>query len=290
MFVSGFSSLAQTQPAVRSRTGNQPCSLLGGTPSQIKASAPADLQRAYNAQAHMFRSIHLVGTMHSSSTQDGSNGGKRRELGAIIDLQQPDMIRINGVVPYAGSRVVELTSDGRNFGLLVPSGDTKLYYFGPVDAPARSQNPWENLRPGPFLLALRWEEGTMQTLPQQAETDPASATLVIDVPGHANAGPHQVRAQFDLSKGVVDLLTVYDGAGSPLFQTHYSDWRTTANSSSSVPDDCYPRQILMVDNRHGYEVNIHINDVTLNMETPRSLFRPSPPRGVPIKRLDGFGG
>lgn len=286
----GSIALAQTPSIAGSPSAERPCSLLSGTPGQLQASTPADLLQAYNAQAHLFRSIHLIGTMRGSTIGDDPATGRHRELAVILDLLQPDMLRINGVVPYAGSRVFELTSDGKDFGLLAPGAHGKLYFFGPVDAPARSQNAWENLRPGPFLPALRWEAGTLRAQPQQAENDPAAATLLIDVPGRGIAPPHTVRVRFNRSNGVVDLLTVYDAAGSPIFESHYSAWRTTAKPSSTAPDACYPRQILLLDHRRRFQVEIHINDLELNLDTPRSLFRPSPPRGVPVKRLDGPGG
>ena len=283
-------SFAQAQSSAGGRAGERPCSLLQGTASQRKAPTPADLLRAYNAQVHLFRSIHMVGTMRGSSTVGSAGKVKQRELAAIIDLMQPDMLRINGIVPYAGNRIVDLTSDGKDFGLLVPGeGDKKRFFFGPVDAPARAENPWENMRPGPFLLALRWEEGAIQTQARQqpGELKPAVATLDIDIPGHRRAMPSSVRAWFDLDQGVVNRLTVYDASDAPIFETYYSDWRTRTAPSGDGSDECYPRQIQIVDKRLRFEVEIHINEVTLNMDMPRSIFRLMQPRGVPMTRLDG---
>ena len=64
----------------------------------------------------------------------------KNEFGAIVDLMQPNLIHITGVVPYEGNRVVDLTSDGHQFGLLIPEDGKKVFLTGPIDASPQSKN------------------------------------------------------------------------------------------------------------------------------------------------------
>jgi hypothetical protein len=211
------------------------------------------------------------------------------ELAALVDLEEPNLIRIMGVVPYQGSRAVELTSNGQQFGLLIPEGDEKVFLTGPIDAPPQSDNVRENLRPRPFIEALRWDDGTPRAV---AATGPANApgarTLTIDVAATENTPTRKVDVVFDLTRGVVDTLTAYNNMGVPIFKIHYEDWRTETYPSDGT--ECFARHIVLVELQQDYQVDIRISHLILNPPMPKSYFRLSPPHGVPIKHLDMAGG
>ena len=213
-------------------------------------------------------------------------GNEKLELAAIVDLVQPNLIRITGMVPYQGSRAVELTSDGRQFGLLIPEGGKKVFLTGPIDAPPQSENARENLRPRPFIEVLRWDEGTLRTA---TGADPLNAsdtrTLTVDIASTESTPSRKVDVVFDLAKGVVNTLTAYDNSGTPIFEARYGDWRTATDPSSEVAVGCFARHIVLVELQQDYQVDLRITDLTLNPEIPKSYFHPSPPHGIPIKHF-----
>ena len=200
-----------------------------------------DLFQAYSTQVRLVRSLHMIASMKGTAGDEYEIGSAPLELAAIIDLVQPNLIHITGIVPYEGSRVVELTSDGHQFGLLVPEGDEKVFLTGPIDAPPQSENARENLRPRPFIEALHWEEGTMRAA---TGTEPTSApdtrTLTVDVAATENTPTRKVDVVFDLTKGVVKTLTAYDNTGAPIFVASYEDWKTETDPSSGVQRNASP--------------------------------------------------
>lgn len=233
----------------------------------------------------------MIASLKGTAGTEYEIGDGPLELAAIIDLVQPNLIRITGVVPYQGSRVVELTSDGHQFGLLIPEGDQKVFLTGPIDAPPQSENVRENLRPRPFIEALRWDEGAARA---SVGTESANAsdtrTLTVDVASTENTPTRRVDVVFDLTKGVVNTLTAYDNTGAPIFEARYENWRTENGPPDGVGAECFARHIVLLEHEQDYQLDIRITDLNLNPPIPKSYFHPSPPHGVPIKRLDMAGG
>ena len=211
--------------------------------------------------------------------------GVDRSLAAIIEIAQPDLIRITGVMPYQGNRVIELTSDGHQFGLLTPESGRTIFLTGPIDAPPQSKNPYENLRPRPFVEALLWQAGTPQasSRPEAAEEN-GMRTLTIAVAAQ-NSPTRTMDIAFNMAKGVVNSFTAYDKTGKPIFEAQYSDWRPVSILGSDVPGGCLARHIVLEERQRDYRLDLRISSLELNADIPRSSFHPSPPRGIPVKRL-----
>jgi hypothetical protein len=281
----------QTSPAAGNLSSVSLCSLLNRSPDTRQAIDTDELFRAYSAQVHLVRSLHLISSMKGKAGAEYNAGSGTLELAAIVDLVEPNLIRITGEVPYQGSRAVELTSDGRQFGLLIPEGGKKVFLTGPIDAPPQSESARENLRPRPFIEALRWDEGTLRT-PAGAEPADVSntRTLTVDVASTEETPSRKVDVVFDLNKGVVKTLTTYDNTGAPIFEARYEDWRTASDPSSGVAVGCFARHIVLVELQQDYQVDLRITDLALNPAIPKSYFHPSPPHGVPIKHLNMAGG
>ena len=280
----------QAPSAGGNRSGAWPCSLLNRSLNAKQAVDTDELFRAYSAQVHLVRSLHMIASMRGTAGIEFNAGNEKLELAAIVDLVQPNLIRITGMVPYQGSRAVELTSDGRQFGLLIPEGGKKVFLTGPIDAPPQSENARENLRPRPFIEVLRWDEGTLRTA---TGAEPLNAsdtrTLTVDIASTESTPSRKVDVVFDLAKGVVNTLTAYDHTGAAIYEARYGDWRTTTDLSSGVAVGCFARHVVLVELQQDYQVDLRITDLTLNPEIPKSYFHPSPPHGIPIKHLNIAG-
>jgi len=283
-------ALGQTPSRPADHSGTRPCTLLNPSSDPAQAFTNADLFRAYDTQVHLVRSLHIIGTMRGIGGPAHKTPAKPVELGAIVDLVKPNLLHITGVAPYQGSREVELASDGEQFGLLVPEDGKKVFLTGPVDAPARSAREQENLRPRPFIEAMRWEAGTPRAeAASESLQDSHTRTLTVDVAPTEDTPTRRVDVAFDLASRVVDSLTAYDSSGALLLKTLYSDWRTATDPSSGLPAECYPRHIVLVEVQQNYQVDIRVNDLTLNAAIPRSYFRVVLPRGIPIEHVDLAG-
>jgi hypothetical protein len=282
---------AQGSAAPRNNSGTRPCSLLTRSPSAKRTINADDLFQAYRTQVRLVRSLHMIGSMKGTAGIEYQTGSEPLALAAIVDLMQPNLIHVTGVVPYEGNRVVELTSDGHQFGLLIPEGSKKVFLTGPIDAPPQSKNARENLRPRPFIEALRWEEGTPRTATEAGPENASNTrTLTVDVALTENTPSRKVDVVFDLTKGVINTLTAYDSTGAPIFEARYEDWRTEIDPSSGEALECFARHIALVELQQDYQIDIRITGLVLNPPIPKSYFRPSPPHGVSIKHLNMSGG
>ena len=282
---------AQAASVSGNYSGVRPCSLLNRSPNATHAIEADDLFQAYSTQVRLVRSLHMIGSMKGTAGIEYQTGSEPLALAAIVDLMQPNLIHVTGVVPYEGNRAVELTSDGHQFGLLIPEGGKKVFLTGPIDAPPQSKNARENLRPRPFIEALRWEEGTLRAVTGRGPAKTSDTrTLTVDVVPTENTPSRKVDVVFDLAKGVVNTLTAYDSTGVPIFEARYGDWKTETDPSSGEIQECFARHIVLVELQQDYQLDIRISNLILNSPIPKSYFHPSPPHGVPIKRLYIAGG
>jgi hypothetical protein len=266
-----------------------PCSLFDAKPTQDatpKQSDDAILLDAYNAQVHLIRSLYAAAMVSGETRKDQAAGKKPEELPGIINMIKPDLVRIRGVLRLNSSRGFEMTSDGHEFSLLVPEDNKKVFLIGPSDAPAKSKIPRENLRPQPFLDALRWQEGKLRAVSGVA--GPETRTLEIELPPSRN-GARTAKVEFDLRGGVVNSLAAYGDAGQLIYEAKYRDWKEMKTPSEKGVTGCFPRDIHLTRPEDDYELNLRITQIALNPDIPTSTFRPSPPRGIPVLHVDTQG-
>jgi outer membrane lipoprotein-sorting protein len=274
-------------------SGHLACSLLAPESNRVGAVDAAVLLAAYNSQVRTIRSLHVIGLLRGKSGVEYGIGKQPFELPIFIDFVSPDFIRVTGAVATMGDRGFEMTSDGKEFRLLVPENGKKTFLIGPVDAPAHSPRPRENLRPQPLIDALRWREGRLRVgtkllAPAQSEANSNTQILELDLVPDGN-GPSAERVVFDLGTGVVNSLTTYDASGKELSETTYLDWEMMSTYPESVPVGCFPRRIHLVRQDRDYEIDIRITEIALNPSIPMSRFRPSPPRGIPVVHVNMAG-
>jgi outer membrane lipoprotein-sorting protein len=279
---------AAPTPAIASLEQSS-CFLFNPLPKQINTDDNAVLLAAYNSQVHLIRSLHVVALVRGKSGKEYGIGDQSRELPAIIDFLKPNLLRMTGALSPTSSRGFEMTSDGNEFRLLVPEEGKKTFLTGPVDAPARSQHPRENLRPQPLFDALSWGEATLRAA---VRTGPgngtATQTLEVDLPP-GRSGPITGKIEFDVRSGVVDSLSTYDSSGRLVSELTYRDWRMMSVYPDGTPTGCFPRRIHLVRRDGDYEIDLHITEIALNPQIPMSKFRSSPPRGIPIVHVDLLG-
>jgi len=276
------------------QTGGAPpdqsvCSIFAPATSPLRSLDDAGLLAAYNAQVNAIRSLHIAALMRAKSGKEYGIGDQTREIPAILDFARPDLIRMTGVLPFMSSRGFELASDGHVFRLLVPEDGKKTFMVGPVDAPAHSKNPRENLRPQPLLDALRWQVATARNVAHAKPVASANFESVeVDLPP-TRTGPTIGRIEFDLRAGVVGSMSTYDSSGQLLSEVSYQEWKPMIAYPAGTTIGCFPRRIHLSQQAGDFELTIHITDIALNPDISKSIFKPSPPRGIPVVQVDMSG-
>jgi hypothetical protein len=282
--------VAQVVPS-HSSSNQEPrfCSLLDPQSNQAHGVDDVKLLNTYNRQAHLIRSLRLIAMVRGKAGKEYGVGVHPREIPAVIDFVQPNLVHVTGVVPFSGSRGFEMASDGHELRLLVPQNGKKTFLVGPIDAPVESQNARDNLRPESLINALHWQEGRLIAGTRlQGVHDANLRELKVDLPSSKAPG-RTAKIEFDLLHGQVDSVETYDAAGQLVSKTNYSDWQEAADSASGPSQGCLPHRIEFLQPKQDYEVTLRVSYIALNPEIPRANFHPAPPRGIPVVRLDRSG-
>ena len=242
----------------------------------------ARLLASYNAQSRLVRSLKTTAQVHViRGPKFGKSAGKSKMMGAIMDFEQPAWLRATGVAPPGGVRVFDMASDGHEFRLLAPDHNKMTLFVGPAWSQPDFSAGSLNLRPQEFLDALRWGEGQL-TLAQSAPVSPDKGieTLEIDLPPR---GGKKVtgKLRFDLAKGTVSSLALYNAEGGLISDIHYADWRHMSQQSGQTDEGCFPRRVQVIHEAEDFQIDIRILEMTLNPVIERATFRISVPRGVP---------
>lgn len=281
---------AQDMPSLTpaSPVATHACSLPGLT-TDGESLGDTQLLAAYNAQADLVRSLQIYAVVRGEGGKEYGSGAKQpRGLSTTIQLQAPALMRMTGFVPFAESRAFDIASDGREFRLLVPVDREMRFLVGPVDAPANSPNPKENLRPQSLVDAFRWPNGTSLGI---TPAQPASRGVrVLGIQLLPLRGvPRKGEVEFDLRNGTVSSLSIYGPDEGLISQTRYMDWEQAPDQAGGGEMDCYPRRIVLVQAKQHFQLDVRVLQLNLNPPMAKALFVLKPPRGIPVVKLSLSG-
>jgi hypothetical protein len=267
-------------------------SLAADSPDSGRSGADlaARILAIYNAQAQLERSIKTTGDVRVvRGASFGAEAGKTSMLGAFLSFEKPAWVRATGIVPLAGAKAFDLSSDGREFRLLAPDHGIMTLFTGPAEAAPDFSAGTLGLRPREFLDALRWPEGAVM-LSEQRPAGGAADGVTVDFALPAGDGKSATgRLHFDMQSGVVSALQLFNAAGETDAEIHYADWRLTNDASAPAKQACYPRKVQSVHAKEDFQILIRFADVTFNSRIPRSSFRFSVPKGTRTVRVDEQG-
>ena len=155
--------------------------------------------------------------------------------------------------------------------------------------PRRTQNPRENLRPQPLIDALRWQLATARNV---AHTKPVASSnfesVEVDLPP-TRTGPTTAKIEFDLQSGVVASVSTYDSSGHLLSEVSYREWKPMMTYPAGTSIGCFPRRIHLLQHAGDFDLTIRVTDIALNPDISKSIFKPSPPKGIPVVQVDMSG-
>lgn len=205
-------------------------------------------------------------------------------VGAYILFQRPDNIRILGQDPVVSSTIFDMVSGNNKFRVSIPS--KKLFLVGSNDAPPRTDNKLENLRPTAFLTSLLID-------PPQAPTDYAlldndterSVYIVLVI--RRNLDERKSQDEFLLVRSIffdrhtleITQQKTFDQTGTLVGDTRYSQWQTY----DGVP---FPSQMDIQRPKENYEVQLSVLSMKINSPdvSPAKFVLEQPP-GTQLREL-----
>lgn len=123
-------------------------------PPVVQNATPAQLVAQIQSRWDKLQSLNA--TVEIRATVIRQQKGESSEYPAIrgiILLRKPDMLRVYGRVPVVGTRLLDMTSDGKTFTLWIPSKNEAIEGSA-QESQHRSPNQFENLRPGFFFNSM----------------------------------------------------------------------------------------------------------------------------------------
>lgn len=123
-------------------------------PSNTQTVPPSDLVQEINDNWAKLSTLNATVEMRATVTKSMQGvSSDYPAIRGIILLRKPDMLRVYGRVPVVGTRLLDMTSDGKTFMLWIPSKGEAIE--GPaVESKEKSANQFENMRPGFFYDSM----------------------------------------------------------------------------------------------------------------------------------------
>jgi hypothetical protein len=292
LLVASFRALGPAQsfqvPSRAPRATPNACSMPGLAPHPGRELKAEELLAAYNTQAASIRSLQASTILRTQGGAELTPSLRdSRPFPASLTFQAPATMRVTGLVPFSSRRSFDMASDGREFRLLVPDENAMRLIIGPVDAPANSRNPREDIRPQWILEAIFLLPAKLASHVGYSNSK-AHQEKSIEVELTTSAGREQdAQLEFDLETGDLDRLNLKDKKGQTATEVDYSDWQTAPSAGTGSRQVCFPRRMLVTEQQPNRELEIKFLNVELNSPVRPSQFRvPSPP-GIRVTRVGG---
>jgi hypothetical protein len=275
-------------PSRTPRASSNACSMPGLAQHPGRELKAEELLNAYNAQAAL---VHSLQASTMLRTQGGAELTQSlrdsRPFPASLLFKAPAAVHVTGLVPFSSRRSFDMASDGREFRLLVPDKNAMRLIIGPVDAPANSPNPREDIRPNwileaIFLLPAKLANRAAAFYPK----DRRQRSLEVELTTSAGKR-QQAHLEFDLQTGDLARMNLEDEKGQTATEIVYSDWQNAPSVGSEPRQVCFPRRMLVTEFKQNRELEIKFLNVELNSRFTPSQFQVNSPPGIRVTRVGG---
>ena len=263
-------------------------------PAVVQTAQPEQLAKQLDDTWSGLQSLNA--TVYMKATVTRAQKGESSEypsIRGIILLKKPDMLRVYGRVPVVGTRLLDMTSDGKNFTLWIPSKNEAIE--GPAaESQDRSANQLENLRPGFFFdsMVIRGlEPGDEYYVTSDVNTveDAAKKHLFLEPEYLLNIVRRKTNSHELAPVRVVhfhreDLLPyqqdLYDEEGTLRTQVFYGPYAEFGGHR-------YPTSITIKRPVEELQLTLSLEKISVNVPLPDEDFRFTLPEGTTIRRLNG---
>lgn len=263
-----------------------PTVMQNATPDQLVEQ----LNKRWNALQTLNASVEMRATVTKS--QQGVSS-EYPAIRGIILLKKPDMLRVYGRVPVVGTRLLDMTSDGKDFTLWIPSKDEAIE--GPArETQEKSANQLENLRPGFFFdsMVIRGlSPGDEYYVTADTDTiEDASKKHLLLEPEYLLNIVHRKENSQELKPVRVihfhreDLLPyqqdLYDDEGTLRTQVFYGRY-------ADFGDNHFPSTITIKRPVEELQLTLTLDKVSQNVPLPNEDFQFKMPDDTKVHKLNG---
>jgi hypothetical protein len=259
-------------------------------PANVQTATPEELVAQVNRRWDEFK--NLTATVEIQATLLKPQEGLRTDYPScrgFIVMEKPNHLRVVG--QYLGIHVFDMASDGNTFTLVIPQKSKAIE--GPNTLTKKSENQFENLRPGFFFDAMivrGVEPDNFYSETSDTETieDAAKKHLytmpeyVLNITRHAPDGSRRDRPVRVLTFHRDDLLPsnqdLYDSEGNLESQVTYSAYKSFGESK-------FPTRVVIKRPLEGITIVLTVEKVTENQKLPADQFTAKIPPGTQIQHL-----
>jgi len=251
-----------------------------------KDASRVELIDRYNAFASHVNTINS--TVQLKTTAGSKYSGliqEYHEVKAFLLASRPQNIRMIGQAPVIGKTIFDMTSDGSQFEVWLPTKNKFL--VGDVALERSSEKPLENLRPQHLLDALLWPEIRKEETVLLEEFDDENSRFYVLTELRGGRTTEIARkVWFDRADLNVVRLESYGGKGMLLSDVRLSDWQPLTDAP--LPADgpaAFPRTVRIDRPHDDYRLDIEFTKVVLNSEMDAARFQLTQPAGSELVRV-----
>ena len=278
----GFNScIARRRLITRKATGGKASAkLLVADEASLAASVAAH----YNAIHDFSATVDMTPAL---GTVEKSQITEYKDVTGYVLYSTPAMIHIIGLYPVIRSKAFDMSSNGTDFNLYLPSRNLFLTGSNTIGKP--SPNKIENLRPQYFLDAMvvkPIDTKTYRILTTNMTDEDAAYYIVHEIQENSNGslGMHRSlwfnRLDLQLARQLI-----FDGSGNILTDARYSEWKPWDN----VP---FPKHIDFNRPQDAIGVVLDVVKMDINKGVPDDKFILKQPEGTRLQivgRTQGSG-
>jgi hypothetical protein len=260
-------------------------------PAQVLVATPEELAARMDQRWNDFENLTATVDIHLTllKPQQGLATDYPDCRGWIV-MAKPENLRVVG--QYLGVRIFNMASDGKTFTVLIPPKNKAI--TGPTTLTKRSENPFENMRPGFFFDAMMvraLEPDDYYAAISDTETieDAAKKHLylmpeyVLSITQHATNGSRRDKPVRVITFHRDDLLPsnqdLYDAKGNLESQVIYSDYKDFGGTQ-------YPTRVVIKRPLEGIQIALTVEKVVKNQKLPEDEFTIEIPPGTKVQQLD----
>lgn len=260
-------------------------------PAQTLTATPEELVARMNQRWNDFENLTATVDIHLTLLKP--------QLGLATDypdcrgwivMQKPENLRVVGQL--LGARIFNMASDGKTFTVLIPLKNKA--FTGPTELTKRSENPFENIRPGFFFDAMMVrgldpEDYYARISDTETIEDAAKKHLytmpeyVLSITKHASDGSRLDKPVRVITFHRDDLLPsnqdLYDAQGNLESQVSYSAYKDFGGTQ-------YPTKVLIRRPLEGLQISLTVEKVDKNQSLPDGEFTIPIPPGTQVKHLE----
>ena len=242
-----------------------------------------DLLEKYDAIASSVKSLNA--TVELKTTAGSQYSGliqEYHEVKAFLLASRPENVRMVGQAPVIGKTIFDMSSDGKDFHVWLPTKNKFL--TGEVAVERNSEKPLENLRPQHLLDALLWTEVRKEETTLLEEfNDENSRYYVLTVLRGGYRTEILRRIWFDRANLTVVRLHSYGPKGVLLSDVRYSDWQTVSDSPAGAASQLqFPRSVRIDRPHDDYRLDLQVAKIDLNVDLAADRFQLPQPAGAEI--------